>query len=312
MLKDLVKIANELDNRRLFKESDFIDSLIKISIKLSDDELDQLGTPHPTRTYDYIPEDKWEELRESFVDKKRNTKSYKTTDTFGPIDPELTAYTPGETLNLLNSPKVKAWFDLISNYDIPEEYDHIIMVPCAASKPWGAGTCSGHYYPAYHKIKSDLNELGKKDFWVTISEPLGIVPETHWDSFPAYDNPGLFKDPSQQMGGMTKKHWVDRFGERFNPPFDNKAREESMNILGEVISRFIGRNQKEGRRWISFIDGTKGKLSTHREMVDIAKNHLEEWHESSYPKTMPDKRPHKDDAYAFISEKLKEEMGDHD
>jgi predicted RNA-binding protein len=308
MLKEIIKIANELDNRGLVKEADYLD---KIAIPLSEIERDQLGTSKPGSKYDYISSEDYDTLRESFVEKKKDTRSYKTTDEFGPIDPELTAYTPGETLDLLKHPKVVEWFDMISNYDIPEEYEHIIMVPCSASKPWGKTSCpsSAKYYKAYHRIKDRLNEQDKKAFWVTISEPLGIVPETHWDSFPAYDNPGLFKDVSQQMSGMTRKDWDDRFGERYNPPFDEKAREESMDILGDVISKFIGRNQRDGRKWISFIDATKGKLATHREMVDVAKSYLEGWEEISYPKTDPEAaRPTESTTYDYMSEKLNREL----
>lgn len=309
MLKEIIKIANELDKRGLVREADFLD---KVALPLSELEREQLGTPKPGSKYDYISQENYDTLRESFINKKQNTTSYKTTDEFGPLDPELTAYTPGETLDLLKHPKVVEWFDMISSYDIPEEYEHIIMVPCSASKPWGKANCPGSakYYKAYHRIKEQLNEQGKKAFWVTISEPLGIVPETHWDSFPAYDNPGLFKDVSQQMNGMARQDYIDRGWPVSNPPSDKGARSESIDILGGVISKFIGRNRRGGRRWISFIDGTKGKLTTHREMVDVAKGYLEGWEETRFKKTYPIGRPSQDGTYNHISEKLKNEITD--
>jgi hypothetical protein len=223
---------------------------------------------------------------------------------YGPVDTDLIALTPGQMLAMIKGPKVQAWFDLILSYDIPEQYKYIIMVPCAASKPWDEKNCAGHYYPAYNKIKKKYKD---EAFWITITEPLGIVPETHWGSFPAYDAPGVFKNKMQQAGGVMHKDWLDMFGEEYELPFDWKAREEVMNLLGEVIAKFINRNQKEGRRWISFIDGTGAKLTTHREMVDIAKTHLKNWLETNYEKTMPGHLSrHKTES--LLSEKLKEEI----
>lgn len=42
---------------------------------------------------------------------------------------------PGETVNLLNHPKIKAWMDKMKNYKIPEQYKVIVLVPCAKTKP---------------------------------------------------------------------------------------------------------------------------------------------------------------------------------
>ncbi len=273
-IKSLIDISNELDARGLHSLANKLDSIMKKASPLSDEEVDQLGSKHPSSRFDYIDKDKWNKLRDILVSKKPS-RSYVETDEFK-YDPELTAYTPGEAEALLSHPKIKEWFDKIEEFRIPEEYKHIVLVPCAASKPWGANCpSSGKYYKAYHEIKKDLQEADKLTYWVTISEPLGIVPEDMWDSFPGYDVPGLFKDPSSRMSGMTTKQWNNTFGQKYSPPFDNEAYSRTITKLGEVIHKFISNNTIPGRRWISFIGGTKGKVTTHTEMMNEALKFLE-------------------------------------
>lgn len=287
IVKELVFVSNRLDDRGLTALADRLDSIIKTAIPLSDIELEQLGEKHPTSSFDYINKDNWDKLRQSLVSKKPS-RSYVETDDFK-YDPELTAYTPGEALALLDHPKIQDWFKRIEEFIIPEEYKHIILVPCAASKPWGkACPSSGKYYKAYHDIKSHLKEHNKLAYWVTISEPLGIVPQDMWDSFPGYDVPGLFKDPSSRMSGMTTKDWNNTFGEKFSPPFDEEAYGKAVKRLGEVISKFIKNNNSPERRWISFIKGTKGKVTTHTDMISEANEFLEAegiiWDHKEYTK----------------------------
>tara|TARA_A200000159_G_C7337911_1_gene345851 strand:+ start:3299 stop:5110 length:1812 start_codon:yes stop_codon:yes gene_type:complete len=284
---ELLNIANELDKRGLFYISDTIDSIVKTSMPLSEKEQAQLGTSKDNSQFDYIDEERWNTLRESLVSKKPS-RSYVETDSFK-YDPELTAYTPGETLSLLSNPKIQSWFSKIKDFKIPEEYKHIILVPCAASKPWGVSCPStGKYYKAYHDIKKDLSEKGVKAYWVTISEPLGIVPEDMWDSFPGYDVPGLFKDPSSRMSGMTTKQWKEMFGKKYAPPFDQEAYDKAIELLGEVIANFILNNNTPDRRWISFIKGTKGKVTTHTGMINEANKFIQEsgssWNHSEHTK----------------------------
>lgn len=310
--KELISIANELDRGGLHSLADQADSILKKATPLSEAELDQLGGPSPTSQFDYIDKDNWERLRDRLVSKKPS-RSYVETDEFK-YDPELTAYTPGETLALLENPKIQEWFEKIEDFVIPEEYKHIILVPCAASKPWGV-SCpgSGKYYKAYHDIKAQLDEEGTLAYWVTISEPLGIVPEDMWDNFPGYDVPGLFKDPSSRMSGMTTKQWKDMFGEKFSPPFDKEAYKEAIQRLGKVISRFILNNNKPERKWISFVKGTKGAVTTHTDMIIQAKEFLRdlniEWDHAEYMKEKGESgRPTKERIREHISSILSREL----
>jgi hypothetical protein len=58
--------------------------------------------------------------------------------------------------------------------------------------------------------------------------------------------------------------------------------------LGLVISKFITNNDEPGRRWISFVKGTKGKVTTHTDMITEAKKFLKddniEWDHTEYMK----------------------------
>jgi len=311
-IRKITLMANRLDSQGLYALADQADLILKLAAPLSETEREQLGTPNPSSQFDYIGQKDWEDLREKLVEKKPS-RSYVETDDFK-YDPELTAYTPGEALELLDNPKIQSWFSEIENFIIPEEYKHIILVPCAASKPWGI-SCpgSGKYYKAYHDIKAKLNEEGTLAYWVTISEPLGIVPEDMWDSFPGYDVPGLFKDPSSRMSGMTTKQWKDMFGEKFSPPFDKQAYDKAIKRLGKVIYKFIINNNEPGRKWISFVKGTKGKVTTHTEMINEAKEFLAsdgiQWEHTEHTKEKDESgRPTKDRIYEHLSSVLEEEI----
>jgi len=287
-IKELILIANELDSGGLYSLADQADLILKQAAPVSQWEADQWGKEKEGSSFPYIDQDTYDNILRPHLVSKKPSSSYKETGDFK-YDPELTAYTPGEVLDLLKNPKIQAWFEEIEDFVIPEKYKHIILVPCAASKPWGE-SCpgSGQYYKAYSDIKDRLNEKEKLAYWVTISEPLGIVPEDMWESFPGYDVPGLFKDPSQRASGMHTKDWDKLVGEKFSVPFDKEAYSEVIRKLGKVISKFIINNNEPGRRWISFVKGTKGKVTTHTEMIIEANEFLKdagvEWEHAEYKK----------------------------
>lgn len=192
------------------------------------------------------------------------------------LDPELTAYTPGETVNLLNHPKIIEWFDKVRNFRIPENYKTIALVPCAKTKPWGkTRPKSSDLYNAYHEI-SEKNQRGELKiapiYFVTISEPLGVVPQDFWDDFPQYDNPGLFADPVMRSGGLfTRDYSKTPIGTKHIIPFDEKAYEEAISKLGTTIGEFIRNNTIPGRVFVSFVEDPSGKIkTTHSHMLDVA------------------------------------------
>ena len=68
-------------------------------------------------------------LREDIV--RRRMANYGTDDF--KLNPEYTAYTPGETLGLLENEAIKDWHNKMSNYKIPEEYKTVLFVACATT-----------------------------------------------------------------------------------------------------------------------------------------------------------------------------------
>lgn len=233
--------------------------------ELSPNEKEKLG--QNAGTYNFPTEDEYNKIiRPHLVDKsiERNPK----------LNPELTAYTPGETQKIMDHPIIQKWHDSMRNYKVPDNYDNVILVSCAASKPWGE-SCSSSFYQAYNQIKNEL----PNSYFVTISEPLAIVPSEHWEDFPQYDNPGLFKDTALQSGLHTK-HWKQKLGiDKRIMPFDTEAYNQSIEKLSNVIADFMRENKD--KNFISFVDDpeamhkkTLGKKSskttTHGDMLDKA------------------------------------------
>jgi len=249
--------------------------------EVSDKEIAQMGTKKIGKggeelTYPYVSPSEYDELRPHLISNslKRNKK----------LDPELTAYTPGETLKLLGHKKIQDWFKLMSSFKIPNQYDMahgglVILVSCAATKPWGFGCKRGDFYKYYNEIRRDA-QSGKTRpvYFVTISEPLGVVPEEYWGDnpdkiFPQYDNPGLFKDTPQQSGMMTKDWAKSPLGSKREMPFDDESFNASIQVLGKEIADFIKRHK--GYEFVSFVEHANAKnKSTHSSMLDVAQSIL--------------------------------------
>lgn len=225
-------------------------------------EFAQLGTLKENG-FPYIKNiDDWLKFRKLLVNKskKRNPDHF---------DESLSAYTPGETLNLLNKKEIIEWFKSLESMVVPDDIEAIILVPCAASKPWfnHKNVNKSLLYKAYNQIIKDMEEGSfRKVYFLTISEPLGIIPQDKWNDFPKYDNPGLFKDDFLRTG-LVKSDWDKTFLEsRHVLPFDDKAYQECINILAKVIERTLS---KLNVPIISFVDAREH--TTHGNMLDIVK-----------------------------------------
>ncbi len=234
---------------------------------LSGVEKQQLGKPKTGSSIEYIKSSEWQILREEILAQslKRNPL----------LDSEMVAYTPGETLVLLKKPEVILWHKNIVNFSVPDKHKQIILVPCAKTKPWDKEHSKRSVsYRSYHEIL-DLSVKGEIPpvYFVTISEPLGVVPQDFWASFPQYDNPGLFKEDYLRTG-MYKNDWIEKFGVRRQLPFDKNAYQESINILGHIISKFL-RNNYRGRKILSFVDSLDGTTTTHSDMLNVALQELD-------------------------------------
>jgi hypothetical protein len=223
-------------------------------------EFQQLGTKKDNG-FNYIPDlNSWLEFRKFLVakSKKRNPDYF---------DENLAAYTPGETLQLLNKKEIVDWFKMLNNFQIPEGYDAFVLVPCAASKPWfnHKNVNKSKLYKSYNQIINDVDSNKfKKIYFLTISEPLGIVPQELWNHFPKYDNPGLFKDDFLRTG-LVKTDWDKTFlGSKHILPFDDIAYEQCINKLAFVIEKFLS---KITVPIISFVDAKEH--TTHGHMLDV-------------------------------------------
>jgi predicted RNA-binding protein len=157
---------------------------------INENEFKQLGATNKNGV-PYIKKlDDWLQFRKFLIEKskKRNPDHF---------DENLAAYTPGETLTLLQNKEITQWFKSLESIIIPNDIEAIILVPCAASKPWfnHKNVNKSMLYKSYNQIINDIEQGEfRKVYFLTISEPLGIIPQDKWSDFPKYDNPGLFKD----------------------------------------------------------------------------------------------------------------------
>lgn len=211
--------------------------------------LDGAPSAHP------YPEDErqWQRIRATLLARSLAANAL--------LDPAMTAYTPGETESLLAHPDVVAWHARCVE-PLPDRYSRIVLVPCAKTKPWTVeATRRSKLYAAYHAIIPEVPDT----CFVTVSEPLGIVPMGSWGHFPQYDNPGLFSDDAQQSG-MTRRQWeASEHGRWYGLPFDPAAQRRCIETLGGVVGAFLAAHAD--REIVSFVDGVG---STHGRMLDVA------------------------------------------
>lgn len=250
--------------------------------RLSDVERSQLGVQKRLQTgglspFRYVPAEHWPTVRAHLLGMSRRAAARGLPGV--ELAERMTAYTPGETLHLLREPEVSAWHQQMAATTLPAEDRHgravenVIFVPCAKTKPWD--TARSGLYGAYNRVRARMaaGELPASHF-VTISEPLGVVPEARWGDFPQYDNPGLFRNEMLRAGGLMTADWatVTPAGEKFIVPFDAAAYDAAVDTLAGVIARFVAANAHlHGRvRWLSFVGNMQGDLSTHSDMLQRA------------------------------------------
>lgn len=232
---------------------------------LSDTERLQLGQPYSNKSkFNYSTKEEWAHIRGVLVQRSLASNSK--------LDPEYVAYTPGETLHLMSKPTISNWHKEISGFKLPEETSVVVFVPCAKSKPWVCGQEKKRQlsksYRAYNRLRGERGET-PSFYFVTISEPLGIVPEDRWHDFPQYDNPGLFKDSPSRVDRVFTRDWPKIFGmSKVITPYDKNAYQESIEILSSVIANFMKTNKD--KEFISFVAERGGTTSTHTDMLNKA------------------------------------------
>jgi hypothetical protein len=267
-----------------------------MKIELSSTEKSQLGNRKILKngslsTFSYPSANMWPKLREYLVQKSFKTNSL--------LDTNLTAYTPGETWKLLQHPIIRKWHQEMSRFKVPAGTKAIVFVPCAKTKPWkGPAISKSKLYTAYNQLLKEEKDL----YFVTISEPLGVVPHEYWDSFPQYDNPGLFRDDALRSGMMTEEWSFSPFKQKYIIPFDEKLRQKSIEYLGAIIGAFLTTNQNV--RMLSFVDNVNGDLSTHTQMLKRAKEITGLEIDTYFKKTISRKSPYEYMKAIFNSSRL--------
>lgn len=228
---------------------------------LSAVERAQLGKPVGKSAY--VSDVDWPRQRAYMLQKSLHSNPH--------TDPELTAYTPGETTNLLKHPKIVEWHNKMASFVVPPEFNTVVFVPCAKSKPWVGPACAASLYSHYNELRKKFGNI----YFVTISEPLGVVPQDRWGDFPQYDNPGLFKDPVLRSDMFTAD-WQRLYPgttSRLQTPFDPSEYNKAIDVLANVIKAFISTNKRANPklRFLSFVEEPEGRpAGTHSDMMTRA------------------------------------------
>ena len=200
----------------------------------------------------------WPEIRRYLVERSLRSNPA--------LDPSLCAYTPGETLSLLQLPEISSWHESRAG-EISGSQQTLVLVPCAKTKPWtGPAVSRSKLYSAYNELRRERSDLS----FVTVSEPLGVVPMEDWADFPQYDNSGLFRGDAQQSGLTTREWQASPFGRCYGLPFDEVAWRSCIDRLGAVLGKFLVANQ--GRRLVAVVDSGVGPQSTHGAILDVAQS----------------------------------------
>jgi hypothetical protein len=260
-------------------------------IDLSAIEAAQLGQAKAlaygkTSEFSYPSAAMWKKLRAYLVE--RSVKSNPN------LDRDLTAYTPGETWDLLHHPKIQQWHTKMRQWQVPSRYRTIAFVPCAKTKPWeGPSVARSVLYSAYNQLRSEQDQV----YFVTISEPLGVVPMDFWSQFPQYDNPGLFHDDALRSG-MLSEQWKDSpAGKKMIVPFDEAAYQKSINLLGIEIGAWM--QAHKDRSFVAFVANSDYSPSTHEQMLQVASQASGLSIESFFKKPVARKTP-----YGYMREVL--------
>lgn len=186
----------------------------------------------------------------------------------------MTAYTPSETVHLIKSAPVQNWFKKMRDFKLPENVEKIVFVPCAKGKRWDKQSIkrfSSSTYRLYHELIEQYPEI----YFITISEPLSVVPQDHWMDFPLYDNPGLFEKDIPLQTDLWTKDWktleVDfkRNGKRF-VPFGKKSKDIAIKMLADQMVAVM-KNIMQDREFefISMVcDVNPKKKTTHSLILD--------------------------------------------
>jgi len=178
----------------------------------------------------------------------------------GRLDPELCLYNPREVYECMRTnARVRNWHRFIAKeYWPPQGKRVLLLYPCSSVKPYNLSRS----YKALYRTLSSLGEARSLVHVVTVSEPFALVPEEYYDEWDVwYDCPGLFR------------WWCNRHGQ----PYEEKYVDASIEILADVVARFLGRTASVYGARIAFVRTVSAELEyssdhTHRRILESASN----------------------------------------
>ena len=166
---------------------------------------------------------------------------------------DLCLYTPSQTLLALKgNEKVKKWHKYILNTYKPKQCNVLLLISCAARKPWIEGITKSKNYQVLYELLRALkirNEISLH----TISEPLAIIGEEDYEKMPIYDNPGLFR-------WFVRKNGLS---------WNQNAYDECINLLGLILGKFIEKFNSKFKSILGFVKPN----SNHYKMLLVARRY---------------------------------------
>jgi len=165
------------------------------------------------------------------------------------LNPELFMPDPRIVLEKIDKRPVSEWLNFISDEYTIHKVENLILIPCSFYKP---------YDPPHDEFYRRINELRERvrdSKFITVSVPLALEPEEHWDfrwrGFNmVYDCPFF--------------PWIEKFGYKW----DEFVVKKIISRLRSVIDRFFERNGSRIGRVIAFFTKGSIELKLVREYVD--------------------------------------------
>jgi predicted RNA-binding protein len=132
-----------------------------------------------------------------------------------------------EARELLRSSQVRKWHKYIQDQAMSAPTEALLFVPCAKAKPYLPPTKSFFYNWLWRYL--DKQNLRKRVFICTVSEPFALFPETDYQRMPDYElSPLVLKS-------------------------DPHLLEDYSNILAKPIAGFLERNHDKHGRILAYV-----------------------------------------------------------
>ncbi len=161
-------------------------------------------------------------------------------------------------LALVDHPAVSSFARWVTEeYRPPKGSDIGLFLPCAATKPYSTSR-------TYRAVERELVKLpaggAGRVHWLTVSEPLGIVPHELESAYPA-DSYDLTLRSWLPIGAFSSRRRPD-MGVRADTPTRTKVRltadeRVAMQVIAERVGRFLYSTKDRYRARIGYVRGTQ-------------------------------------------------------